>query len=301
MHRSRSLVSVMAALALALQGGSGLAASPEAAASAPEASRFSVEVRGQGPDVILIPGLASPRAVWDDLAPRLAGRYRLHLVQVAGFAGEPAGANAEGPILRPLVEALHRYIVAKGLQRPAIIGHSLGGLVGLMLAETYPQDVGRLLVVDSFPFISSAFDPSATVAGATPQAAALRDGVMAQSDQAFAAAEQGAVLRFSLRPEARQRVLGWALASDRSAVARATYDDMTTDARPDLGRIAGPVTVLYPYDPSMGAPAPAVEAIYARAYAELPKAQLQRVDGAYHFLMLDQPDAFAERVEAFLK
>lgn len=170
-----------------------------------------------------------------------------------------------------------------------------------MLAEAYPQDVGRLMVVDSFPFISSAFDPSATVAGVTPQAAALRDAILAQSDQAFAAAEQGAVPRFSLRPEARQRVLGWALASDRSAVARATYDDMTTNARPDLGRIAAPVTVLYPYDPSMGAPAPAVEAIYARAYAGLPKAQLLRVDGAYHFLMLDQPDAFAERVEAFLK
>ena len=60
--------------------------------------RISVEVVGQGPDVVLIPGLASSRETYRRTAERLRGRYRLHLVQVAGFAGEPAAANASGPV-----------------------------------------------------------------------------------------------------------------------------------------------------------------------------------------------------------
>ena len=50
--------------------------------------RLSVEVMGQGPDVILIPGFASSREVWRPLARRLSATHRVHLVQLAGFAGE---------------------------------------------------------------------------------------------------------------------------------------------------------------------------------------------------------------------
>src|SRR5947207_13142968 len=73
-------------------------------------NRITVTVRGKGPDVVLIPGLASSSAVWDATATRLEGRYRLHIVQVAGFAGSPARANAKGPVIQPLVDALDAYI-----------------------------------------------------------------------------------------------------------------------------------------------------------------------------------------------
>jgi len=94
-------------------------AAPVAVSSA-AAPRFTVEVTGQGPDVILIPGLASSAAVWDDTVKQLKGRYRLHVIQVAGFAGAPAGANAEGPVVQPTVDALDGYRSA-GLKSPAVI------------------------------------------------------------------------------------------------------------------------------------------------------------------------------------
>src|SRR5688572_15750607 len=56
--------------------------------------RISVVTRGSGPDIVLVPGLDSHRDVWDGLADSLEGRYRLHLVQVNGFAGLAPGANA---------------------------------------------------------------------------------------------------------------------------------------------------------------------------------------------------------------
>jgi pimeloyl-ACP methyl ester carboxylesterase len=58
--------------------------------------------------------------------------------------------------------------------------------------------------------------------------------------------------------------------------------------------------VLYPFDPMMGAPVERVEQLYAGAYAALPGVRLERVENAFHFIMLDQPAAFADAVERFL-
>ena len=44
----------------------------------------SVEVSGEGPAVILVPGLSTPRSVWAGIAPQLA-KHRVYLVQVNGF------------------------------------------------------------------------------------------------------------------------------------------------------------------------------------------------------------------------
>jgi pimeloyl-ACP methyl ester carboxylesterase len=76
----------------------------------PVPGRITVTVRGKGPDVVLIPGLACSSAVWDATAARLEGRCRLHIVQVAGFAGSLPRANARGPVIQPTVDAIDAYI-----------------------------------------------------------------------------------------------------------------------------------------------------------------------------------------------
>ncbi len=58
---------------------------------------------------------------------------------MAGFAGAPAGANTSGPIIQPTVDEIDAYIRSANLHRPAVIGHSLGGLMGLMLAKQHPR------------------------------------------------------------------------------------------------------------------------------------------------------------------
>ena len=82
-------------------------------------------------DVILIPGLASSREVWRATADRLKATHRVHLVQLAGFAGEP-WTHGDGAFVQPAVDELARY--AATLNRPAVIGHSMGGMTGVMLA-----------------------------------------------------------------------------------------------------------------------------------------------------------------------
>jgi pimeloyl-ACP methyl ester carboxylesterase len=301
-HKARAAFRLAALLASAPVLAQVLHAGPAyAQAAAFQPTRFSVEVRGQGPDVILLPGLGSSAQVWGDAATQLAGTHRVHVVQVAGFAGAPVGGNADGPVMQPIVDELHRYIQSRGLAAPTLVGHSLGGIMGLMLAADHPQDLGRLLVVDAFPYLPAAFNPAATPEQVTPQAAMLRQAMLGQSPEAARAAAEVTAARMVLKPQARKAVVDWTSASDRSVFARATYDGMTTDLRPRLAAIRIPVQVLYPHDASMGQPATAVDGVYQRAYAGLAGVKLKRIDGAYHFLMLDQPEAFEAELKAFLK
>ena len=155
----------------------------------PVSDRITVTVRGKGPDVVLIPGLASSGAVWDATAKQLENRFRLHIVQGAGFAGSPVRANATGAILQPTVDALDFYIKTNHLQSPDIIGHSLGGLVGMMLVLQHPEDAGKLMVVDSLPFFG-VLSGAKNVAAVTPQAAMMRDFILNQTQAAYARLEK---------------------------------------------------------------------------------------------------------------
>lgn len=272
---------------------------PEATLFTP--TRFSVEITGEGPDVILIPGLASSRDVWDATVAQLAATHRVHAIQLAGFGGEPLGEGAaSGAIVAPFVEELNTYIEHNHITRPAVIGHSLGGVGALMLAKSHPSNVGRAMVVDALPFFSLLIDPNATVAGITPQAASLRDQMIAMPAEQFAAGQMFTMNRLVRTETLRFTVMNWSLASDRSAVARGMYDVMTTDLRPDLASIQTPVTVVYANDPAM-APEAQITGLYAALYAPLPNHRLVKVDQSFHFVPLDNPTAFAAAVEEFLR
>lgn len=266
----------------------------------PAADRITVAVKGSGPDVILIPGLASAGAVWDGIAAHLGGHYRLHIVQLAGFAGSPPGANATGPIIEPTVDAIDAYITSNHLKSPKVIGHSLGGLIGLTLALKNPDHLGSLMIVDSLPFFGATFGaPDAAAAG--PQAAGMRDTILSESQDAYAQGEKAFLPALVKSPDGLKSVIDWAIASDKSVVARAMYEDATTDLRPSLHAIQTPVTILYPWDASSGMPQSAVDAFYRQNFSALPHKELIRIDGSFHFIMLDQPDKFASLVGAFLK
>jgi pimeloyl-ACP methyl ester carboxylesterase len=262
--------------------------------------RITVTVRGHGPDIVLIPGLASSSAVWDVTAARLEGHYRLHLIQVAGFAGSPARANAQGQIVQPTVDAIDAYIKTNQLKSPLVIGHSLGGLMGLMLADQHPEDVGKLMIVDSLPFFGVLMGATNT-AGAAPLAAGMRDTVLGETQDAYAAGETNFLFSLVKSPAGRQTATAWAVASDKSVVARALYEDMTTDLRPKLHEIKTPVTMLYPLDPLTGMPQAVFDGLYRDNFAALPNKTIVRIDDSFHFIMLDQPETFAAQVDAFLK
>lgn len=268
-------------------------------ASAFHSDRISIEVVGSGPDVVLIPGLASSREVWRPLADGLSASHRLHLVQIGGFAGEPG--PADGDVWGPAVEEIARYIRHEGLERPAVIGHSLGGASGLRLAQDHPGLVGRVMVVDALPFFSAMYEPSTTAQSAAPFAERAYAQITGMDAAAFEAMQAETARMMSKTPTTQAQVLDWSLTSERHAIGQAMAELMTTDLRPGLARITVPVTVLYAWDAGMGLPVERADALYAGEYAGLSGVELIRVDGAFHFIMADQPELFEAEVARFLR
>ncbi len=267
------------------------------AAPAPvrQMDHISVAATGRGSPVILIPGLASPRAVWDGVAGDLARTHRVYLVQINGFGGDDPRVNLQPGILDGVVADLHALITRDRLTDAAVVGHSMGGLVGLMLADRHPADLGRLMIVDALPFIGTVFDPAATVARLEPRAAMMR-AMMRE-------AKPGAAMTgppMSITPKGQAQVAAWSAKADPRVVAQALYEDLTTDLRPKLAGIRTPITMLYPW--SAGAVPQATAArLYATAYATAPNVTLVPVPDSYHFIMLDQPARFAAALGDFLK
>jgi pimeloyl-ACP methyl ester carboxylesterase len=262
--------------------------------------RISIVTRGTGPDVILIPGLTGHREdAWGGVVETLDDRYRLHLVQVNGFAGVAPGANAQGPVSSPVAEEIARYIRESGLVRPAVIGHSMGGTIGMMLAARHPDAVGRLIVVDMMPFMGPLFGP----AGETP------DGLRGIADQTRARILEDppgtgfiAQLFEGMTLDARMEevLMRGARESDRRTVADAFHELILTDVRPELSRIRAPVTVLYVQPPNAPLPGDEFDASMAGLYANAANARLVRIDDSRHFIQWDQPARFIAEIDAFM-
>jgi len=247
-------------------------------------TRFSVQVRGSGPDVIMIPGLTMGRGVWEQ-AVRGVGGYRYHLVQVAGFAGEPARGNASGTVVAPIAAELSRYIAAAGLQRPAIVGHSMGGMIAMMLAARHSAQVGKLMVIDILP------RPTAMFGG--PTASGLAEGLSGLLETTFGRRVLSDLVTAFTPPEVASRN------SDPDVVARAMHELGRVDLTAELRNIRAPMTVLYAV-PDRDARA-LTDRAFAEGYRGARTARLVRVEPSGHFIMGDHPDRFARELRTFLR
>jgi len=259
--------------------------------------RISVKVIGHGPDVVLVPGLSSSRDIWAASAARLKDLYRLHLVQVAGFAGEPTRANAQGDVVAPTAEAIDAYITGNDLAPATMIGHSLGGTIILYLAEQRPDHIKRALIVDALPFFGTLMGgPDATPETMKPIAEAIRTGAHNMSP----AEHQRMMATMAVSPQDKQTMEAWGRASDPSVVARATAEDMTLDLRPGLAAIRTPITLVYPDYTPLGVPAGVMDKSYRAAYAAAPHINFVGIQRSLHCVMLDQPEQFQMALDSFL-
>lgn len=263
--------------------------------------RISVVTRGSGRDVILIPGLSSSRDVWSATADALDDNYRVHLVQLNGFAGAPVGGAGEGDVSAPAAEEIARYIREARLDHPAVIGHSMGGTMAMMLAARHPDQVGKLMVVDMFPFMGAMFGgAAATPASVTPIADQIRTAMRASPQGQVSQQTINTINTMVHTETARPAIIEQARTSDVGVVANAYHELIVTDLRPELSRITAPVTVLYVIPPQMPITPEQYDGYMRASYTNLPQARLVKIDDSYHFIMIDQFDRFMSEVRTFL-
>ena len=264
---------------------------------------ISIVKQGRGSPVILIPGLASPREVWDGIAPELAKHHSVYLVQVNGFAGDDPGSNLKAGILDGIVSDLAAFIDRERIGRASVIGHSMGGLAGLMVARAHPNKIERLMIVDSLPFfpvLLARGGQEPTAASIEPVARMMRDQVAARHGRPVSVESVASdVAGLALKAESRVRMAAWAASADPRVTAQALYEDLTTDLRPSLASIETPFTVVVPWS-STGFGKEWTLEFYSRQYASAPNKTYVDVAEAGHFVMLDQRDSFRSAVDSFL-
>lgn len=278
-----------------------LALSSQAFAAGFTSDRISVTTSGSGSDVVLIHGLGSSPRVWAELVKAVPG-HRYHLVHVAGMGGKDKAGNADGAVAAPVAAEIARYIAAEKLDKPAVIGHSMGGTIGLMLASRHPQSLSKLMVVDMIPFLGAMFGPPGTTAESIkPTANAITAARKAEDPVKRREKGEAALAGMINTTSMRAGAIDDMNATDPNVSANSFHELIVTDLQPELANIKVPTTVLYVVPKGVPMTPEQMGGVYQALYARLAGVQLKYIADAAHFIMWDQPDVFQRDVVAFLK
>lgn len=294
----KQLVFVFAAALAACGGGSSTPKSPvTTAAMTPTA--FSVKVSGEGRPVIFIPGFACAGSVWDATVAHLGGKVQAHVLTLAGFAGQPAPADKTSVL--PAVHAqLVAYIKANKLDKPIVVGHSMGGFLALWLASTNSADLGGVIDVDGLPFFAAVIDPKATEETTAASAKEQGDKMAGMTQEQFAAQTKGFLGAMITDPAVAERVLADATKSDPPTAGVAFREMLGKDLRPGLANITTKVTVVAATNQGPDVSRAGLEAAWHAQVDAIKGVELKFVENTKHFVMLDQPEAFFAIVDAAL-
>ena len=270
-------------------------ASPTLAASPP----FRADVSGSGPPLLLIPGLNSSGAVWNGLVDHFKSRFTCHALTLPGFAGQrPLAA----PSLASVRDAILAYIDEHRLERPILVGHSLGAFLAFWVASTSPTKVGSVIAIDGVPFLPALMDPAATVGSVRVQAESMRTVTENASSEQRERTSALVLASLISDPAHVTMAQGWAAASDPRTTALSMSELMTTDLRPEVSRIETPVLLVAAGAPFAANPSAlaALEQSYERQIAGVARHRTVVARQARHFVMLDDPAFLFSTMDEFL-
>lgn len=106
------------------------------------------EVRGEGPDIILLHGWGMHGAIWGEFNSHLSKNFRTHALDLPGFG---FSRDMSGDFdLESLSTVVENYVLA--LNKPVIIlGWSLGGLITLNILKRKNVDIAKVIFIASTP------------------------------------------------------------------------------------------------------------------------------------------------------
>lgn len=249
-----------------------------------------------GRSIVFIPALFCGSWQWNAQINALSGRYDVVVVTLPGFDGRPAIAG--DALMQRAAASLHQLIVAHHLDRPIVVGHSLGGTLAVHFAEHYPHDATNVVTVEGgYPLASTQ---------------AQRDALVAKSTAPYATVAQSAVgavireqtLQYTITRKADvDAVEPLTARSDPRAIAAWMRAALSLDLTSGLSKITVPFTSIIPFDPEID-PYQGFKTLaskrtaYIRWVSHAPTGEVIVIDHSRHFVMFDQPREFEAALEA---
>lgn len=99
---------------------------------------LAITRHGAGAPLVLLHALGSSHRQWDPVVPALAEHFEVIAVDLPGFGSSRPLPDGVTPTPAALAAVIARAMAAAGLDRPHVVGNSLGGWVALELAELSP-------------------------------------------------------------------------------------------------------------------------------------------------------------------
>lgn len=240
--------------------------------------------------LIFIPALFCGPWQWYREIDGLASRYDIYALTLPGFDGRPLTSTND--LMRRATEDVSQLIRDRNLPDPIIIGHSLGAALAVLVAESYPMNLGAVIPVEGgFPIAPTAAEraqraevSAAPYENATP---ATLEGVL-----------RAQTLRYTITaPSDVAAVAHYAARSSPKAIAVWMRAALALDLTDGLKTVRAPLLEIVPFDslidPYQGFPTLSDKAhAYAAWVANTPHGTVEMIDHSRHFVMIDQPAEF---------
>ncbi|HXO76018.1 MAG TPA: alpha/beta hydrolase, partial [Puia sp.] len=204
---------------------------------------FSVQKTGQGPAMILIPGLYCSGDVWAETVAHYKEHYTCYSLTLPGFAGQPS--IHPDSLLPTIAGEIARFIQENQLQKPLLVGHSLGGWLVLEVAIQQPQLVGGIVCVSSAPFLPGlSMGNQVSLDSTRAIGATIKKYMVVQTPEQIRQSQQY-MLGTMIRDSAHIReVTEMAMRSDPATQGEVMYELFSMDLRPEMHKLRCPVLVL---------------------------------------------------------
>lgn len=263
---------------------------------------LNTQVSGNGPDVLLIPGLMSDTRVWQDTAAQLEVNYTVHQLSIAGFGQTPLNSDLRESFSPQVLSAIASYIENHTQGNPALIGHSLGAFLGYKLALSSNERVSCVVAVDGVPFYSALVTmmPEMTSEQAQPYATQMLNGYQQMSVDMMVQQAEAGVSGQTQTSQGQTLIVEMAQGSDPQTVGRAMYELMITDLRPELAQLETPVLQMAATGALPEERQAAALQQYQQQVSGSDYVSLLEFNQAHHFIMWDQPEAFMQATQDFI-
>ncbi|MBT9590416.1 MAG: alpha/beta hydrolase [Thiobacillus sp.] len=103
-------------------------------------------VKGTGRPVILIHGVFFDSLLWQHNMDALAESHCVYAIDLWGFGYSTRDVTAS---YEPYIEQLAAFMQALGLEKASFVGHSIGGGIAALFSARFPEQVEKLVLVDS--------------------------------------------------------------------------------------------------------------------------------------------------------